>query len=179
MIEGLEPVALQELRVLGAPRHWSVEGHLDQLPSLTPVRGELRAEHRGNVLMVEGKLSTIVTLSCDRCLGQFNHELTCTSTELIWLGQAPPTEDDLQNSEHISEMEGLVEYLDPRGDFDPQQWVFEQLNLQLPVVNHWVNTVRDPASVPKRWSGTRLSQLTPDGLHYWACDSHDCKHQLE
>ena len=29
--------------------------------------------------MVEGKLSTIVTLSCDRCLGQFNHELTCTS----------------------------------------------------------------------------------------------------
>ena len=33
-------------------------------------------------------------------------------------------------------MEGLVEYLDPRGDFDPQQWVFEQLNLQLPVVNH-------------------------------------------
>ena len=136
MIEGLEPVALQELRVLGAPRHWSVEGHLDQLPSLTPVRGELRAEHRGNVLMVEGKLSTIVTLSCDRCLGQFNHELTCTSTELIWLGQAPPTEDDLQNSEHISEMEGLVEYLDPRGDFDPQQWVFEQLNLQLPVVNH-------------------------------------------
>ena len=49
MIEGLEPVALQELRVLGAPRHWSVEGHLDQLPSLTPVRGELRAEHRGNV----------------------------------------------------------------------------------------------------------------------------------
>ena len=136
MIEGLEPVALQELRVLGAPSHWSVEGHLDQLPSLTPVRGELRAEHRGNVLMVEGKLSTIVTLCCDRCLGQFNHELTCTSTELIWLGQAPPTEDDLQNSEEITSMEGLIEYLDPRGDFDPQQWVFEQLNLQLPVVNH-------------------------------------------
>ena len=33
-------------------------------------------------------------------------------------------------------MEGLVECLDPRGDFDPQQWMFEQLNLQLPVVNH-------------------------------------------
>ena len=136
MIGGLEPVALQELRVLGAPRHWSVEGHLDQLPSLTPVRGELRAEHRGNVLMVEGELSTIVTLCCDRCLAQYNKELTCTCTELIWLGQAPPTEDDLQNSEDIAEMEGLVEYLDPREDFDPQQWVFEQINLQLPVVNH-------------------------------------------
>ncbi|QNI43103.1 DUF177 domain-containing protein [Synechococcus sp. A15-28] len=136
MIEGLEPVALQELRVLGAPRHWSVEGHLDQLPSLTPVRGQLSAEHRGNVLMVEGELSTIVTLRCDRCLGQFNQQLRCTSSELIWLGEAPPTQDDLQESEDISEIEGLVECLDPRGDFDPQQWVFEHLNLQLPVVNH-------------------------------------------
>ena len=33
-------------------------------------------------------------------------------------------------------MEGLVDVLDPRGEFDPQQWAFEQLNLMLPVVNH-------------------------------------------
>ena len=33
-------------------------------------------------------------------------------------------------------MEGLVDVLDPRGQFDPQQWAFEQLNLLLPVVNH-------------------------------------------
>jgi uncharacterized protein len=32
--------------------------------------------------------------------------------------------------------QGLVECLDPRGSFDPERWVFEQLNLQLPVVNH-------------------------------------------
>lgn len=43
MIEGLEPVPLQELRVLGAPSYWTVEGHLDQLTSLTPVRGQLKA----------------------------------------------------------------------------------------------------------------------------------------
>ena len=136
MIDGLEPVALQELRALGAPRRWPVEGHLDQLTSLTPVRGELSAEHRGNVLAVEGDLSTIVTLCCDRCLGQFNHQLSCSSSELIWLGQSPPSEQDLQESEDIAAMEGLVECLDPRGSFEPEQWVFEQLNLQLPVVNH-------------------------------------------
>ena len=136
MIEGLEPVPLQELRVLGAPRYWTVEGHLDQLMSLTPVRGQLNAEHRGNVLIVDGELSTIVNLCCDRCLGRYNHQLRCSSSELIWLGQSPPTEEELQNSEDIAAMEGLVECLDPRGDFDPQQWVFEQLNLQLPVVNH-------------------------------------------
>jgi uncharacterized protein len=76
-----------------------------------------------------------VTLSCDRCLGQFNQQLSTSPSELIWLGDQPPTEDQLQLSEEISELEGLVETLDPRGHFDPQQWVFEQLNLQLPVVN--------------------------------------------
>ena len=136
MIEGLEPVALQELRALAAPRTWSVEGQLDALQSLTPVRGKLTAEHRGNVLAVEGKLATIITLTCDRCLGQFNQRLSCQPSELIWLGETPPSDEQLQESEAISEMAGLVECLDPRGRFDPQQWVFEQLNLQLPVVNH-------------------------------------------
>ena len=69
MIEGLEPIHLQELRALGEPKAWSVEGQLDALPTLTPVRGRMSAEHRGNVLSVEGELTTIVTLTCDRCLG--------------------------------------------------------------------------------------------------------------
>ena len=46
-------------------------------------------------------------------------------------------------------MEGLVEYLDPRGDFDPQQWVFEQLNLQLPVVNHCGDLCPGPRISPE------------------------------
>ena len=136
MIEALEPVPLQELRALGTPKVWEVEGELDQLPSLTPVRGHVSAEHRGNVLAVQGKLSTIVTLCCDRCLNQFNQNLSCTPSELIWLGAAPPTADQLEHSEEVAEMEGLVDVLDPRGQFDPQQWAFEQLNLLLPVVNH-------------------------------------------
>ncbi len=136
MIEALEPVPLQELRALGTPKVWEVEGELDELPSLTPVRGHLSAEHRGNVLAVQGQLSTIVTLCCDRCLNQFNQHLSCTPSELIWLGEAPPTADDLEHSGEVAEMEGLVDVLDPRGQFDPQQWAFEQLNLLLPVVNH-------------------------------------------
>ena len=136
MIDGLEPVSIQELRVLGGPKHWRVEGHLDQLPSLTPVRGQICAEHKGNVLVVEGELETIVTLCCDRCLAQYNHELKASPNELIWLGNAPPTESELQESEQIDVVEGLVECLNPSGDFTPAQWVFEQLNLQLPVVNH-------------------------------------------
>ena len=136
MIEALEPVPLQELRALGTAKVWDVEGELDELPSLTPVRGHVSAEHRGNVLAVEGKLSTIVTLCCDRCLNQFNQSISCTPSELIWLGDEQPTADELELSGEVAEMEGLVDVLDPRGQFDPQQWAFEQLNLLLPVVNH-------------------------------------------
>ena len=88
------------------------------------------------MLAVDGDLTTIVTLTCDRCLGQFNQQLRCRPSELIWLGEAPPSDEQLQDSEDVSAMEGLMECLDPRGRFDPEQWVFEQLNLQLPVVNH-------------------------------------------
>ena len=136
MIEALEPVPLQELRALGTAKVWEVEGELDELPSLTPVRGHVSAEHRGNVLAVEGKLNTIVTLCCDRCLNQVNQKLSCTPSELIWLGNEQPTADELELSGEVAEMEGLVDVLDPRGQFDPQQWAFEQLNLLLPVVNH-------------------------------------------
>jgi len=136
VIEALEPVPLQELRALGTAKVWEVKGELDELPSLTPVRGHVSAEHRGNVSAVEGRLDTIVTLCCDRCLNQFNQKLSCTPSELIWLGDEQPTADELELSGEVAEMEGLVDVLDPRGQFDPQQWAFEQLNLLLPVVNH-------------------------------------------
>ena len=133
---GLEPVPLKDLKALATTRRWLVDTPIEALPSLTPVRGEIIAEHKGNVLAVMGRLSTIVTLTCDRCLNQFNRQLSCSPSELIWLGETAPSESECQESEAIAAMEGLVECLDPRGSFDPQQWAFEQLNLQLPVVNH-------------------------------------------
>ena len=171
MIEGLEPVALQELRALAALRTWLVEGQLDALKTLTPVRGELTAEHRGNVLAVDGDLTTIITLTCDRCLGQFNQQLRCRPSELIWLGRRHPPMNN-PGFEDVSAMEGLMECLDPRGRFDPEQWVFEQLNLQLPVVNNCGSdcpgpplptTVSDDASsdsapVDPRWQALRSLQ---------------------
>ena len=135
MIPGLEPISLRELQALASVRAWPVEGHLDDLPSLTPVRGEVRAEHRGNLLEVSGELETIVSLCCDRCLGQFNQQLRVNTDELIWLG-----DDHSADSLHAAGLDpdspdGLIESLDPRGSFEPERWVFEQLSLQLSVVN--------------------------------------------
>ena len=75
MIPGLEPVALKELLALGQPREWDVDGIHDELSSLTPIRGRVCAEHRGNALEVEGSLQTIICVCCDRCLGNFNQQL--------------------------------------------------------------------------------------------------------
>ena len=135
MIPGLEPVPLRDLQALGAPRVWEVEGMLDDLDSLTPVRGELQAEHRGNVLEVSGELQTIVSLCCDRCLGQFNQSLKVKTEELIWLGDDQSSDAMAEAGFDPDSPDGLIESMDPRSSFEPERWAFEQLSLQLSVVN--------------------------------------------
>ncbi len=142
MADDLRPVPIQELRALAEGRRWVIDQHLEELESLTPVRGELRAIHRGTVLELVGQAETIVTLCCDRCLQHFNHPLAFRSQELLWLGEAAReaglnAEAVLEAGAQVLDLEAdaLTESLDPRGSFDPAHWTFEQLSLQLPLVN--------------------------------------------
>ena len=132
MSDALRPVPLQELRLLAEGRRWSVDQPLGDLESITPVRGQLHAFHRGTVLEVSGQAETIVTLRCDRCLQEYNHRLTTEAQELIGLG------DPDAETEPVLELDAecFHETLDPRGNFDPARWLFEQLHLQLPFRNH-------------------------------------------
>ena len=84
----LRPVALTELRLLAAPRHWEVNQPIAGLESLTPVRGQLTAQHHSGVLEVAGAVETIVTLRCDRCLNHFNQALRAEAHELLELAPA-------------------------------------------------------------------------------------------
>jgi uncharacterized protein len=150
----LRPLPLQELQHLDGGRHWQIDQPIGGLATLTPVRGELQATHRGNVLELEGHAEAIVTLCCDRCLQHFNLTLSAASTELVLIGAAES--DDGQ----------LVERLDPRGSFDPEHWIFEQLSLQLPIVNHCGSHCPGPATwssassgIDPRWQA--LQNLTP------------------
>ena len=161
MIPGLEPVPLRELQALGTFRVWSVAGQLDEMPSLTPVRGTLRAEHRGNLLEVEGSVQTIVCLRCDRCLGHFNQQLSAVSKELIWLGQEPNEDHLAEAGLDLASPDGLMECLNPRGDFEPERWVFEQLSLQMSVVNRCGKHCPGTPQKPSDASPTR-GETTPD-----------------
>ena len=127
--DDLQPVPLQELRLLDAGRIWAVQQQIGGLESLTPVRGYVQVLHHGGVLEVRGEAETIVTLCCARCLQHFNHSLSASAQELLEI-----------DSSMAAETMGLAsaecdDRLDPLGLFDPQRWIFEQLSLQLPLVN--------------------------------------------
>ncbi len=101
------------------------------LETLTPVRGSVRVSHRGNYLEVAAKAETIVTLTCDRCLKQYNHRLAVNTSEVIWLEEAT-NQVDAGPLEVEVPVEDLVETLPPHGYFHPSEWLYEQMCLELP-----------------------------------------------
>ena len=107
------------------------EEFISDLETLTPVRGYLQVTHHGNYLEVKGKSETIITLTCDRCLKQYNYKLAIAPKELIWLNEVT-TEKEFFHIEAENSVEHLVETLPPDGDFNPREWVYEQICLAVP-----------------------------------------------
>ncbi|MEP6486286.1 YceD family protein [Microcoleus vaginatus GB2-A3] len=107
------------------------EEFIPDLETLTPVRGRLQVAHQGNYLEVKAKAETIVTLTCHRCLKQYNHRLVLNSSELIWLEETA-NQTDSSSAEIEVALEDLVENLSPGGYFSPSDWVYDQMCLELP-----------------------------------------------
>ena len=151
--DDLQPVPLQELRLLDGGRSWSVDQEIGGLETLTPVRGSVQVLHHGGVLEVRGEAETIVTLCCARCLQHFNHPLKASAQELLEIDAALAAETmGLASAE-------CDDRLDPVGQFDPQRWIFEQLSLQLPLVNR----CGSDCPGPDRWTSD-----APEGDPRWA-----------
>ncbi len=147
----LQPIPLQQLRLMPLGCHWEVDQHLSALTTLTPVRGTITALHGGSVLEVSGAAHTIITLCCDRCLRHYNQPIAFKEREPLWIGEAEPSELD------DDPLDGPCERLDPQGSFDPAHWLFEQLSLQWPLRNHCGPDCPGPAS----W-GTHDAAPIPD-----------------
>ena len=108
-------------------------GRLPNLDTLTPVRGTMSVAHCRTYLEVRAQAETIVTLTCDRTLQQYNHRLSIDTSEMIWLSAAAPSETDSTPKEVELSLDDLTESLPPDGYFDPQNWLYEQLCLALPL----------------------------------------------
>lgn len=107
------------------------EQFIKDLGTLTPVRGRLQIKHCGNYLEVSTRAETIVTLTCYRCLQQYNHRLKIEAAEIIWLDETADLLDD-GPIERETSLEELVETLSPTGYFEPEEWLYEQLCLEIP-----------------------------------------------
>jgi uncharacterized protein len=117
-----------------APEHTErveVQEFLPDLDTLTPVQGQVQVTHQGNYLEVSAQAEAIITLTCDRCLQQYNHRLKTDATELIWL-DADANQPHSGPLEVEVPVEELVESLSPDGYFSPQDWLYQQLCLALP-----------------------------------------------
>lgn len=147
---------------------------LHQLPylkTLTPVQGEVIVTHCGTYLDVKGKAAAILTLSCDRCLQQYNHRVVVDAAEFIWLERA---EDDPQADllEREVSLEELIETLEPDGYFRPLEWLYEQFCLAIPPRQlcdancQGIPFVADPPTqVDRRWASLQsLQQSLGDNL---------------
>ena len=108
------------------------EEFLPELETLTPVRGSLRVTHQGNYLDVRAKAETIVTLTCDRCLKQYNHRFVVNTSEMIWLDKEVNSLD-IKGGEVEVELSDLVETLSPNGYFEPGEWLYQQMCLEMPL----------------------------------------------
>ncbi len=107
------------------------EEFISDLETLMPVKGSLRVTHKGNYLEVEGKAETIVTLTCDRCLKQYNHRLVVDTSELIWLEERQKAAEIL-SLDVEGDLEDLVEKLPGNGYFNGKDWIYQQLCLAIP-----------------------------------------------
>ncbi len=121
--------------LLTAPQR-SVDLQVDEffpdLETLTPVRGRLRVSHKTTYLEVVAQAEAIVTLTCHRCLQQYNHRLMVDTSEMIWLEESSPL-GNVANLEIEIAVEDLVETLSPQGHFEPGDWLYQQLCLEMPL----------------------------------------------
>jgi uncharacterized protein len=126
----LPPIILPDLlRMVEQTLRVEVEGYFLDLETLTPIKATLGVKHQGTFITVTAVADTIITLTCDRCLGQYNHRLQIDTEELIWL----QTVEDLPLALPEEGLESdLTESLPLEGHFDLAQWLYEQLCLELP-----------------------------------------------
>ncbi len=152
----LKPILIpQLLQIPERSVHLPVEDYLPDLETLTPVQGTLSVSHKGTYLAVKAEAKAIVTLTCDRCLNQYNHRLPLNAEEVIWLretgavtpaakGSAEKGNTDkgaadrgivdkkMADPDLDFDAEALLEVLSPTGSFDPAQWLYEQVCLAIP-----------------------------------------------
>ncbi|MEO1592314.1 MAG: YceD family protein [Cyanobacteria bacterium J06632_22] len=144
-----------------------LDDHIKSLETLTPVKGRLVIEHRGNFLEVAAEANAIMTLTCDRCLKNYNSRVEIETSEFIWLQDDSPDDYALEREVAVDD---LVETLPPQGHFDPAAWLYEQFCLAQPqrkICNEDCAgiepKVSDATAIDGRWAALSALKQQLDG----------------
>lgn len=129
----IQPIYLPHLlKQPQSAQGFQVDQAIANLETLTPVRGTVQVRHGGTFLEVIAQVETIVTLHCDRCTQSYNQKLELDTKELLWLDRELETNPA---PERELSWDDLSEVLAPDSHFDVENWLYEQLNLALPLKN--------------------------------------------
>jgi uncharacterized protein len=127
----MEKILIPQIaRAIDATESFEFKELIAGLETLTPVQGLITIRHLGSFLEVAAQAHTIMTLTCDRTLVQFNYRLAINTSEMICLAEPLPESD--YPKEREVETGDLVESISPNGYFDPEAWLYEQLTLAIP-----------------------------------------------
>ncbi|MFS8854026.1 YceD family protein [Synechococcus sp. H55.7] len=127
----LRPIRLSDLRQMpGQTQALQFKQFFAGFESLTPVEGSLEVSHRGHFLEVSAEAHTIVTLTCHRCLQQFNHRLHLAVEEIILIRE--PSSEPLPLELELQDEADLLESLPCNGELDVEDWMYQHLHLQMP-----------------------------------------------
>ncbi|WP_320676329.1 DUF177 domain-containing protein [Prochlorococcus sp. MIT 1300] len=132
----LKPISIKELESFNTPKVWEVECFLHSFNSLWPITGWVSVEHLSESIIVKSELQTLIELCCDRCSQQFEHKLFCNTEELIRISTKNNKKSHYTQMESSHELAELNESLDSSSNFDPERWIFEHVNLELPISKH-------------------------------------------
>jgi uncharacterized protein len=160
----------QIARAVDATESFEFKEFIEGLETLTPVQGLISVRHGGSFVEVSAKASTIITLTCDRTLVQFNYRLAINACEMILL--AEPLPESEYPKEREVETGDLVESLSPNGYFDTATWLYEQLILAIPypkiapdapalnLTDNLNPTLQSEDSIDKRWAALSSLQIS-------------------
>jgi uncharacterized protein len=130
----MEPIHIPQLLKAPAKKEEiKFQEFIPNIETLTPVKGVIVVTHGGNYLEVFGQAETIITLTCDRCLQNYNYRLSLDTSELIWLEETPGIAEIAPSLERDFAQEDLSERLPMKGYFYPDSWLYEQLCLSMPL----------------------------------------------
>ncbi len=100
---------------------------VSDFPSLVPVQATVTVAHRTTFLEASGTATTIVTLTCQRCLGHYNYRHHIEFDEILWIDAA-----DIEPDDYSISPDDLTERIAPNSVFDVEDWVYQHLWLLLP-----------------------------------------------